>query len=212
MNSSLSHADKKRISEFDWKEIYRRVEYARQTIEKGETPTAEEKKRILKERATALAKETPEEVRAGTQIEVVEFLLAQETYGVESSYVREIYPLKEITPVPCTPAFVLGIISVRGQMLSVIDIKKFFDLPEKGLTDLNKVIILHNAEMEFGILADNILGVRTIEVASLQPSLPTFTGIREEYLRGVTKNRNIVLDAGNLLSDKNIVLHEEVVT
>lgn len=50
-----------------------------------------------------------------------------------SEYVREIYPLKEFTPIPCTPPFVLGIINVRGQILSVIDIKKFFDLPEKGL-------------------------------------------------------------------------------
>lgn len=210
MSDQQLHADKKRIFEFDWKEIHRRVEYARQVIEKGETPSAEEKKRIFKQRASALARETPKEVAAGAQMEVVEFLLAQETYGVESSYVREIYPLKEITPVPCTPPFVLGIISVRGQMLSIIDIKKFFDLPEKGLTDLNKVIILYNAEMEFGILADNILGVRTIELSGLQSSLPTLTGIREKYLKGVTKNRKIILDAGKLLLDKNAVLHEEV--
>lgn len=212
MSDQQPHADKKRISELDWKEIHHRVEHARQIIEKGETPTAEEKKRILKERAYALAKEAPKEVAAGEQMEVVKFLLAQETYGIESSYVREIYPLKELTPVPCTPAFVLGIISVRGQMLSVIDIKKFFDLPEKGLTDLNKVIVLHNAEMEFGILADSILGVRAIELSGIQSSLPTLTGIREEYLKGVAQGREIILDAVKLLSDKNIVVHEEVAT
>jgi purine-binding chemotaxis protein CheW len=63
-------------------------------------------------------------------IEVVEFLLAHEKYGIESKCVREVYPLKELTPVPCTPSFVRSIINVRGKILSVIDIKKFFELPE----------------------------------------------------------------------------------
>ncbi|MBI2998359.1 MAG: chemotaxis protein CheW, partial [Deltaproteobacteria bacterium] len=109
-------------------------------------------------------------------MEIVEFFLASEKYGVESSYVREIYPLKELTPVPCTPSFVLGIINVRGQILSVIDIKKFFDLPEKGLTDLNKVLILRNDRMEFGILADAVLSVNRASINDIQPGLPTLTG------------------------------------
>jgi purine-binding chemotaxis protein CheW len=111
---------------------------------------------------------------------------------------------------PCAPPFVLGIINVRGQILSVIDIKKFFDLPEKGLTDLNKVIILHSDSTEFGILADVILGVRSVSLSELQPSLPTLTGIRQEYLKGVTKERLVILDAAKLLCDKRIIIHEEV--
>src|SRR3990167_4187913 len=170
----------------------------------------EEEKKILKARAKELAREAREEKTLEESMEIVEFLMAHEKYGVESSYVREIYPLKELTPVPCTPSFVLGIINVRGQILSVIDIKKFFDLPEKGLTDLNKVIILHTESMEFGILADVIIGVRNIVVGELQTSLPTLTGIREEYLKGVTKERTVILDAEKLLSDKSIVVHELV--
>ena len=111
---------------------------------------------------------------------------------------------------PCTPPFVLGIINVRGQILSVIDLKKFFDLPEKGLTDLNKVIIVKGDSMQLGILADVILGYRTISLQDVQSPLPTLTGIREEYLRGVTSERLVVLDVGSILSDKNIVIHEEV--
>ena len=126
------------------------------------------------------------------------------------SCVRETLPLKDLTPVPCTPPFVLGLIGVRGQIISVIDIRKFFDLPEKGLTDLNKVIIVHDEGMEFGILADAVLGVRTIPLAGLQPSLPTLTGVREEYLRGVTQERLVVLDGKKLLSDRRLVVHEEI--
>ena len=125
-------------------------------------------------------------------------------------WVTETFPLKELTPLPCTPTFVAGIINVRGRILSVIDIRKFFDLPEKGLTELNKVIIVHNAEMEFGILADEIIGTRTIPLAEVQLPLPTLTGIRGEYLRGVTRERTAILDGAKLLADKNLIVNEEI--
>ena len=169
-----------------------------------------EEKKILRARAMELARGAEQEKAAEDSMEIVEFLLAHEKYGIESSYLREIYPLKELTLVPCTPPFVLGIINVRGEILSVIDIKKFFDLPTKGLTNLNKVIILRNDKMEFGILADFIVGVRSIPVSQIQPSLPTLTGIREQYLKGITKEHVVILDGDKLLSDKTIVVHEEV--
>jgi purine-binding chemotaxis protein CheW len=201
----------------DWSEIHSRLAAAHASIEKGFFPDPDEKKRILRARADLLARE-PEEREAGEYIEVVEFLLAKEHFGMETRFIREVYPLKDYTPVPCTPSFVLGLINVRGQIISVIDIKKFFDMPDKGLSDLNKVIILRSDErapgkaegMEFGVLADAILGVRSIATSEIQPPLPTLTGIREEFLRGVTGERTVVLDAEKLLADKNIIVHEEV--
>jgi len=170
----------------------------------------EGKKQLLKARARKLARDDAKEKPAGESIEVVEFLLAYETYGIESSYVREICSLKELTPVPCTPPFVLGIINVRGQIVSVIDMKIFFDLPEHGLTDLNKVIIVHDEKMEFGILADSILGVRKIRREEIQPPLPTLTGVGAEYLTGVTKEPLVILHMAKILSSKNLVVHEEI--
>ena len=183
----------------------------------GETPeadewtlTPEERKKILRARARALARK-PEEKETGIErLEIVEFQLAAERYAIESSYIGEVYPLKDLTPLPCTPPFVLGIMNVRGNVLSVIDLRKFFDLPEKGLTDLNKVIIVHDERMEFGILADAILGSRLIPVRDLQQSLPTLTDVRADYLKGVTEERLVVLDGGKILSDTRMVVHEEV--
>ncbi len=128
---------------------------------------------------------------------------------METSYIEEVWPLKDFTPLPGTPAFVLGIINVRGRIVSVVDIKKFFDMPEKGISDLNKVIIIHDDKMEFGILADEILGVRNIALSELSPPLPTLTGIRKDFLKGVTVERIVILDAARILADKNIVVHEE---
>ena len=174
------------------------------------TPSMDNVKQRLKARARALARNGEKEKSVGESIEVVEFLLAYERYGIESSYIREIHPLRELTAVPCTPPFVLGIINVRGEIVSVIDMKKFFDLPERGLTDMNKVIIVHDDRMEFGILADAILGVRSILREEIQPSPPTLTGIRAEYLQGVTKEPLVVLDAAKMLSAKNLVVHDEM--
>jgi purine-binding chemotaxis protein CheW len=65
-------------------------------------------------------------------------------------------------------------------------------------------------DLEFGLLADVIVGVRTIPVGSLQPSLPTLTGIRADYLKGVTAERLVVLDLDRILADPKIIVHEEV--
>jgi purine-binding chemotaxis protein CheW len=200
-------------SKRDWHDIHRRLEAARRAVvERSVSADPEETRRILKERARALSRgrEPGEGLQDG--FEVVEFVLAHEKYAVESRFVREVCPLKDLTPLPCTPEFVLGVVNVRGQILSVIDIKRFFDLPHRGLTDLDKVVILRSDSMELGILADVITGTRIVSTAELQASLPTLTGIREEYLKGVTADRAVVLDGGRLLSDRSIVVHEQVNT
>jgi purine-binding chemotaxis protein CheW len=164
---------------------------------------------LLNVRAQALAQEL-ENGEVAEYIEVVVFLLAYETYGIDTDYVREVYPLKDLTPLPCTPSFVAGIVNVRGKVLSVIDLKQLFELPTQGLTDLNRVIIISDGIMEFGILADAIVGVRHIPLEEIQPSLPTLTGVREEYLNGITAERLVILDAAKLLTSSNIVVEEEV--
>jgi len=189
------------MSSIDWPALHRRLEHAATTLGQKMTSTAEEKKRILKERAKKLAREPKADPREQERLDIVEFLLAYERYAIESAWVREVHPLKDITPLPGTPPFVLGIINVRGQIVSVVDLKKFFDLPAKGLTDLNKVIIVRDELMEFGLLADEVRGVRQILRQELQPSLPTLTGIRAEYLKGVTADRLVVLDIAKLLAD-----------
>ena len=201
--------DKKQRAAIDWAGLRQRLDAARAATEQAWTPDAQATARILKARAQALARE-PGEARDADALQIAEFMLAHERYGVEACFVREIHPLTHLTPLPCTPAFVLGIVNLRGEIVSVIDIKKFFDLPEKGLTDLNKVVVLQSETMRFGVLADAILGVRRIPVAEIQPSLPTLTGIREQYLKGVSAERTIVLDAEKLLADGKIVVREQV--
>src|SRR5258708_6635817 len=171
------------------------------------TPDA---RKILRARAQALAR-LPESTRvAEVSLELLEFRLAEERYALETRYVREVHPLKNLTPLPCTPAFVLGVVNVRGRILPVLDLKKFFGLPENGLTDLHRIILVGGNDLELGVLADIGVDVLTTGVESVQPPLPTLTGIGAEYLKGITAERLIVLDMGRILADPKILVHEEV--
>jgi purine-binding chemotaxis protein CheW len=194
----------------DWHAMREQIEAMRVSIEQGSTRSPAQQKAVLVARAHELAREAQVRADATSFVQAVEFDLASERYGFDLGTVREVCLLRDLTPVPCTPAFIAGVINLRGEILTVIDIKKFFDLPEKGITDLNKIIIIHGDGMQLGVLADSIRGVRAIPLDDLQPTLPTLTGMRADYLRGVTSERLILLDAVKILTDQRIIVHEEV--
>jgi purine-binding chemotaxis protein CheW len=170
-----------------------------------------EAQRILRERALALSRR-PAGSAAPAQgvLELLEFRLASERYAVESRHVQEVHPLRDLTPLPGTPAFVPGIVNVRGRILPVYDLKKLFDLPDHGLTDLHRIVHVRGHGMELGLLADVIVSIRIVSVDSLQAALPTLTGIRAEYLKGITDERIVVLDLDRILSDPKIIVHDDV--
>ena len=165
---------------------------------------------ILQRRAQELAEEENKGLFTEGTLEIVEFILAYEKYGIESEFVNEVYPMKDFTVIPGTPSFVIGIINLRGQILSVIDIRRFFDLPVKGISNLNRVIVVKTKTMEVGILADFILSVRNVPCQKIQSSLPTLTGIRADYMKGITDERLVILDVEKILSDSNIIVQQEV--
>jgi purine-binding chemotaxis protein CheW len=167
---------------------------------------------IMRARARVLAR-IPERAPAqGSMLELLEFRLAQERYAIETRFVQEVHPLSELTPLPGTPSFMLGIVNLRGRILPVYDLKRFFDLPERGITDLHRVIFVQGHDLELGLLADVVVGVRSLAADQLQPSLPTLTGVRADYLKGVTDERLVVLDLDRVLSDPKILIHTEAQT
>lgn len=177
---------------------------------RGDELQSDEKQRILRERARKLARKPEAEEGLEAFLEVIEFVLADERYAIEVEFVREVCLLKDLTPVPCTPSFILGIINVRGQVISVMDVREFFDLPKREVTDSCRVLILKNRVMELGILADSVAGERKIPLDGIQSDMPALAGIREHYIKGVAGDRLVVINAERLLSDDKIVVHQEV--
>jgi purine-binding chemotaxis protein CheW len=166
-------------------------------------------KEVLAERAKEIAgRKDSENFQEGKSISIVEFLLAPEIYAFEEKFVSEVLFLKEITFIPGTPPFVMGVINLRGRIVSVINLKNLFNLKNRGLTELNKVMILKNEEMEFGIIADSILGNRTIYLNKLSQPPLNLNGIAVDYISGVTPDGLILLNANKLLSSRQIILNK----
>jgi len=165
---------------------------------------------VLRARAALLARPPKESATGDGSLELLEFQLTQERYAIETRFVREVQPLRNLTPLPSTPPFVLGIANVRGRIVPVFDLKKFFALPEAGLTDLHRIILVSGRDLELGVLADVSVGVTTLPLNRLHLPMPTLTGIGADYLKGVTAERLIVLDMDRILADPRILVNEEV--
>jgi len=193
----------------DWDAIRRRIEATEAAISAGPAVRSPEGGSILQARARAAAT-PPGRPDERERLEILGFSLAGESYGIETCYVREVRPLKDLTVLPCTPPFIAGVMNLHGQILAVVDLRKFFELPGRGLTELNRVLVLGIAEAELGLLADSIEGVRSVVAADLQQGLATLTGIRGRFLRGVTAQISAVLDGDRLLTDATLRVDESV--
>jgi purine-binding chemotaxis protein CheW len=119
-------------------------------------------------------------------------------------------PLPPVTPLPCVPAFVRGIINVRGRIVSLIDLRRAIGLPVTETSPAAKVIILQSAAIELGLLADEIMGLADIPLSSLRQSLPGLTDVSSGFLKGATAEGLVLLDAARLLADESLVINETV--
>jgi purine-binding chemotaxis protein CheW len=191
----------------NWDQVRARLNDSQQSA--GEKTMPPEKvKAILEERARQLAKGT--DTQTGESVPLVVFTLANETYGIATEYVREVQPLRDVTPVPCTPKFVVGVINIRGSIYSVIDIRAFFGVPKSEISETTKVILVNAIGLEVGILADDVKGATSVATSEIKPGLMVQAAAKEEYIQGVTKDMLIILNLEVLLRDERIVVHEEV--
>jgi purine-binding chemotaxis protein CheW len=177
-------------------------------IVSDEILSPEEVQHILQERARVLAQIPPAEERGATA-QVVMFTLGQEVYGIEATYVENIYPLEELTPVPCTPDFVLGVVNLRGRILSVIDLHRFLGLEGIHIDEETQVMAVSAAGLEIGLLANEVRAVVALPLEKLTPALPTTARVAAEYTRGVTPEMVVLLDLEALLRDRRMIVQEE---
>ena len=171
----------------------------------------ERTKAILRKRSELLKIEDKIVENKGELIKALEFQLSEERYAIDLSYVNEVIHINDITALPCTPSFILGIINVRGKILSVIDIKKLFNLPETGITNLNRVIVVKHEDIELGILADDIIGNNNIYRDNLQSDLTTITEVPDNLIIGISRDRLIVLDIKKFLLNEEIIIDEAII-
>ncbi len=164
---------------------------------------------LLDERARVLAK-APEALDEKESISVVVFSFGDHRYAIEARYVREIQSLVNLTPVPCTPSFVAGVVNLRGTLYSLVDLRKYLDLPMKGVTDLTQILLVNGAGMELGLLAYEVVGIRSIPITEIKAPLPNDENVAKEFVTGVTTDLTVILNLEKILNDPKMIVHEEV--
>lgn len=148
-------------------------------------------------------------VESASLVELLRFRLAYREYAIGMQYVREVILTGSITPVPGTPGFITGICAVRGEIISLVDLRILFSLTGKGLTDLNRVIVVSDGTITFGILADSITGMITIPGFLIAPAGPGSTNLDPGYVLGVVDGME-VLDGGSILRDPRMVVDDSI--
>ncbi|MDO8698259.1 MAG: chemotaxis protein CheW [Pseudomonas sp.] len=186
-----------------WDLIRERLAEFERRIDAGFAIAPQEREARLQARTREWAKNVTQE-DPDAWLEVLCFKLSDEVYAIETEHIASVLPLPQFTPLPNTPPFVLGIVNVRGHIVSVLDLRVFFELPIAGLSDKNFLAILQGPQMEFGLLIDRVEGIVQIKRDSLQSGLANLSGVRASYLLGVTTEQWTVLDGARLLGDPSL--------
>ncbi|OGO74720.1 MAG: chemotaxis protein CheW, partial [Chromatiales bacterium RIFOXYA1_FULL_46_5] len=89
----------------------------------------------------------------------VTFKLQEETYGINVMQVQEVLRYTDIAPVPGAPDYVMGIINLRGNVVTVIDTRARFGLPPSEVTDNSRIVIIESERQVIGIMVDSVAEV-----------------------------------------------------
>lgn len=147
------------------------------------------------------------------ELKVIVFSLANEEYGIEVDKVRTIERNLPITRVPKTPAFVKGVINLRGVVIPVIDLRGRFGLAETEMTDNTRIIIVAANELEVGFIVDSANDVIDLLDDAIEQPPEVVGGIQAKYLRGIAKIGEgrllILLNLSEVLNRSEIIQLEQ---
>lgn len=134
----------------------------------------------------------------------VTFNLGEETYGVNVMQVREVLRYSEIAPVPGAPSYVLGIINLRGNVVTVIDTRSRFGLYPSDVTDNTRIVIIETEQQVIGILVDSVAEVVYLRASEIDKTPNVGTDESSRFIQGVF-NRDgellILVDLNKLLTN-----------
>jgi len=135
----------------------------------------------------------------------VTFRLGEETYGINVMQVQEVLRHTEIAPVPGAPAYVLGIINLRGNVVTVIDTRSRFGLESAEVTDNSRIVIIESEQQVVGILVDSVAEVVYLRSSEIDSAPNVGTEESAKFIQGVSNREGellILVDLNKLLTDE----------
>jgi purine-binding chemotaxis protein CheW len=135
----------------------------------------------------------------------VTFRLQEETYGINVMQVQEVLRYTEIAPVPGSPDYVLGIINLRGNVVTVIDTRARFGLPPAEVSDNTRIVIIEAEKQVIGILVDSVAEVVYLKQSEIDNAPNVGTDESARFIQGVANREGELL----ILVDLNKMLNDE---
>lgn len=209
--SGRSWEQRRLDSERVWAEIRRRIDQLEVSVEVE--PDTAELAALWRRRAIELAEAPDRDSEAGEMLTQVVLRLGGDLYAVPITSVREILRPGRLTPVSTAPAFVHGVINLRGAVLAVLDLRVFFGIEPAPAGDGARIVVAEGGGMVVGILVERVEEIIDLPAAEVKPPLPAAKGIAEDYVIGIAApgGRMIVLvDLEKVLRNPRIVVDEVV--
>lgn len=135
----------------------------------------------------------------------VTFLLEGETYGINVMQVQEVLRYTEIAPVPGAPAYVLGIINLRGNVVTVIDTRHRFGLPTTEVTDQTRIVIIEAESHVVGIMVDAVAEVVYLRQSEIETAPNVGNEESAKFIQGVCNKNDqllILVELDKMLTDQ----------
>jgi purine-binding chemotaxis protein CheW len=135
----------------------------------------------------------------------VTYKLEDETYGINVMQVQEVLRYTEIAPVPGAPSYVLGIINLRGNVVTVIDTRARFGLHSAEVTDNSRIVIIEAEKQVIGILVDSVAEVVYLRSSEIDSAPNIGTEESAKFIQGVSNREGellILVDLNKLLNDE----------
>ena len=145
-------------------------------------------------------------------MQLISFMLGEETYGIEITKIREIIRVGQITQIPETPGYIKGLINLRSTVIPVIDLRTRFGLPEGELTDESRIMVLNVSERMIGIVVDAVSEVLRITGDQISEAPPTVASQGNEYMIGLVRLEEqllILLDVDKLFGEQRLTEMDE---
>jgi purine-binding chemotaxis protein CheW len=138
-------------------------------------------------------------------LQVVIYRLGNERYGVETSQVKEIIRVGEITSIPNAPDYVEGVINLRGQITTIINLRKRFGMEPKDVDNDTRIIVFDHNGSTVGMMVDTVTEVKYLSISDIEALPSTITARSEsKFLKGVGKLPDgllILVDLNKILED-----------
>ena len=138
-------------------------------------------------------------------LQYVTFRLADETYGIDVMQIQEVLRYTEIAPVPGAPDYVLGIINLRGNVVTVIDTRRRFGLMDAEITDASRIVVMESSSQVMGVLVDSVAEVVYLKASEIETAPNVGNEESAKFIQGVC-NKNgeliILVEFDKMLSDQ----------